>query len=108
MSSCNYYSPETNLSAGILIKPFFPYNKTVETAYENYTKDIKTNFPDYEMKEISDIGAKAIWNGQLGQLTFFEGKQMVIVSILQKSRDEEEKLKFCQKVAKALIDKKIL
>lgn len=108
MSSCNYYSPKTNLSAGIMLQPFFPHSKDAESAYNNFVKGMKSNLSDYNPDLIKDVGEMALWNDQLGQLTFFQGKQMVIVSIMQKGKTPEEKLGFCKKIAQALIDKKIL
>ena len=46
VSMCNYYAPESGISAGFMIKPFPRNQLNPDAAYEAYTKELKKEVPD--------------------------------------------------------------
>ncbi|WP_163337229.1 hypothetical protein [Desulfopila sp. IMCC35008] len=104
MSMCNYFAPETNQSSGILIRPIAK-GRSVDQVYDEYVAELKASLPDYELGTISGVGTKATWDGQTGQLTVFEGTYMLLISVMQPTKSEEEKLAFCKQIAEAVLKK---
>lgn len=104
MSMCNYYAPDINLSAGIMIRPLGK-GKSIDKAFDENVAELKAGLPDYKVEPVSGIGTKAFWNGPTGQLTVFEGAYTLLLSGGQPGQTEEEKLAFCRKLAEAVLNK---
>jgi hypothetical protein len=105
MSMCNYYAPESGISAGVMIKPFPRNQKDLDAAYDAYTKELKEAMPDLDMQPVDGIAKRANWAGSLGQLTVFSDSHMYIISANFKGGTDQEKLDLAKKLATAVIAK---
>ena len=59
VSMCNYYAPESGISAGFMIKPFPRNQQNPDAAYEAYTKALKKEVPDLDMQPVKGIADRA-------------------------------------------------
>lgn len=105
MSSCSYSAPESNISAGLLIRPLPNNKQEPEAAYDAYTKQYKESWPDVDIHPVEGIANKAFWAESLGQLTIFSNSYMYIVSARAKDRTDQEKRDLVEQLATAVLAK---
>jgi hypothetical protein len=104
MSMCNYYAPDPGISVGFMIQPIAA-KATPEEALNSYISSLKRNAPDYQMTPVPDIGKKAMWSADSGQLTIFTDNHMVIISALEKGASEEKTLALARKIGLLALEK---
>ena len=105
VSMCNYYAPESGISAGFMIKPFPRNQLNPDAAYEAYTKELKKEVPDIAMQPVKGIADRAFWTADIGQLTIFSNSRMYIFSASSKGSNDQEKLDLAKKLATAVLAK---
>jgi len=105
VSMCNYYAPESGVSAGLMIKPFPRNQQNPDAAYEAYTRELKKEVPDLEMQPVKGIADRAFWAPDTGQLTIFSNSHMYIFSASSKGSSDQKKLDLAKKLATAVLAK---
>jgi hypothetical protein len=105
VSMCNYFAPESGISAGIMIKPFPRNQQNPDAAYEAYTQELKKEVPDLDLQPVKGIADRAFWTADIGQLTIFSNSHMYIFSASSNRSTDQEKLDLTKKLAAAVLAK---
>ena len=109
MSQCSYYSknpesPKKGRGVGLMIQN--SRNADPVKALEDYTASLKKALGDaYNAQTIDGVGARAVWNGSVKQLTIFEGSYMLIVSMVSPGQEERVVLETAKTLAKKVLSK---
>jgi hypothetical protein len=104
MSTCNYYSPDTAQSAGILIQTSI--NPDPVKAFESHKNSLKKALGEkYNLQNIDGIGTRAAWDGSVKQLTVFEGSRMLIISISRPKEGQGTALVTAKMIAAKVLSK---
>ncbi|MEE4242362.1 MAG: hypothetical protein V2I36_12915 [Desulfopila sp.] len=104
MSMCNYYAPGPGVSVGFMIQPLTA-KASPEEALNSYISSLQSSVPDYQMTPVPDIGQKAIWSADSGQLTIFTDSHMVLVSTMEKGAAEEKTLALAREIGLLTLEK---
>lgn len=95
-STCSYKSTSKNLSASVMIQP--SNNPEPAKALEAHEAGLKKALGDnYKLSKIEGIGHSAGWDGSVKQLTVFEGKIMMIITV--SGTDEPAAMDTAKKIA---------
>ena len=90
VSNCLYATVNTDSykTISILIRAGAP-SELAEGRIQKHSAELKKQFgADYELEPVARIGDGAIWDPKLLQLTFFKGRDMVILSKHPGTKDE--------------------
>jgi hypothetical protein len=100
MSTCNYYSPQAERGAGLLVQP--SANADPAQALDAHVASLKKSLGEaYQAETIAGVGGAAIWDGSVKQLTVFDDAHMLIVTVTGGGQAEGVALE----TAKALAEK---
>jgi hypothetical protein len=100
MSQCDYYAPQQERGAGLMIQS--SANADPIKALEAHMANLKNSLGDaYEAQTVDGVGGAAVWDGSVKQLTVFDGAHMLIVTVTGAGQEEGIALE----TAKALAEK---
>lgn len=80
MSQCDYYSPQQERGAGLMVQSSADADPV--KALEAHVTSLKDSLGDaYEVQTIAGVGGAAVWDGSVKQLTIFDGSHMLMVTV---------------------------
>jgi len=100
MSTCSYRSISKNLAASVMIQS--SNNSDPVKAFETHEAGLKKALGDrYSLSKVTKIGSAAGWDGSVKQLTVFEGRIMIIITV--SGIDEHPALNTAKKMASIIL-----
>lgn len=100
MTQCDYYSPQQERGAGLMIQS--SANADPVKALEAHVASLKESLGDaYQVQPIAGVGEAAVWDASTKQLTIFDGAHMLILTVTGGGQEESVALE----TAKALAEK---
>ena len=101
MSQCNWFSPDTGISLGIMIRPLAPEGSNPETAYETMTQSLKKEIPGLVITPLAGMGKKAALIEDMGQILIFDETYSYIITVIS----SENKIAMAKALSNALMNK---